>query len=108
PVFHSINPSQPSSVQEPPVLRRSPTKAASAGSCSNHARAISCRDGKSRWRESRKLREGSPVTHSTERVHAVRQIRLPPVARTIWYSTKACAVDSWQSGHRNYHDTTRP
>src|SRR5262249_11977670 len=45
--FHSINPSQASSVQEPPVLRRGHTKAASTGSCSNHSRAISCRDDES-------------------------------------------------------------
>src|SRR5215831_12060586 len=70
--------------------------------------SISCRDDESWWRESRKLREGSPITDRTERVHAVRRIRLPPVAWAVWYSTEACAVDSWQSGHRNYHDTTRP
>src|SRR5262249_38473896 len=43
----SINPSQASSIQEPPVLPRGPTKAASTGSCSNHSRTISCRDGES-------------------------------------------------------------
>src|SRR5262245_4461284 len=102
----SIQWTQASSVQEPPVLRRGPTKAASTGSCSNHPRAISCRDDESWGRQSRKLREGSPVTDRTERFHAVRRIRLPPVAWAVRYSMEACAVDSWQSGHRNYHDKT--